>query len=576
MPYDETLSGSIVDLPDGSILEFGDLEYGFDDILPYGLANAATWSVRLNFSRLPPDLQGYLRNKYVSVTDILFGQHDRYNTFMYWTDSGTNGSNWTLLFVGVVENTDGADYDINPQQELEVEYNLIDGAYHTMLQITGDLSTISRSAIEQTGGLIYDYYAINGRSQWRNEFGAAGNTDIATAHFKTWSGFMDDLRTRISGQTYARVARSANILTAATSFDYNNRLYDLIDTGVRLQAYNTDGSGDAFANLGDTNAYILQYIVSGGEVVGGLYSDKDEYSVSQAQCMKDIISDLCETFCVKMYWKPEYVVDAGGNYIKWDLEVSTLLGNKRGNTTPTDYSLDKVVSIDAFREGAGIIGKAETRVTLEGDDKNVTEFVTSSGRSRSERSINIEPILNNLPTPKNSLTQRTLAGITYKQRESIGVDQTNSIFSNDGSFAWGGLSYGYAKAHHDTKVVVRGSANGGAIVTSYDATSSTKPTSAEEPQHIAWMNEIQTQAGIPKALSKALFNTFNDEFQCELVLTWPNASNLLIDQVGAVHDLEDGLADVLTQYNWDKACVVAVRHSFSDGTTELTYLLPSV
>jgi len=228
------------------------------------------------------------------------------------------------------------------------------------------------------------------------------------------------------------------------------------------------------------------------------------------------------------------------------------------------------------KEGAGIIGKSETRVVLEGDDKNVTEFTTSSARSRSERSINIEPILNNLPTPKAKLTQRYLAGITYKQRETVGVDQTNCIFSNDGLFAWGGLSYGYAKAHHDTRVVVRGAANGGTFVDYYDANSSLKPTSAEEPQHLAWMNQVQNDAGIPKALSKALYNTFNSDLQCELAVSFPTNANTLIDQLGAVHDLEDGLADILTQYNWNKACVVSVRQSFADGITEITYLLPSI
>lgn len=576
VPYDVNLSASVTNLDEGTIVEFGDLEYAFDDVLPYGLANPATWSVTVNFSRLPSALQTYLRAKYNSYSSIIFGTYDAYNTFMYWTDSGTNGATWTLLFVGVVENAEGAEYQINDSGELETTYNLVDAAYHSMLQVTGNMEGFVPGGNVQTGGLVYDYYAITGRSQWRNEYGAAGNTEPATIHLKSWYQFSEDLRTRISGNVQLRTCRSANAGFITTNFDYNLRMSDLINTGVRLKGYNTDGSGDASNDLTDSSAFILQYIISGGEIKGGMYSTNDEYGISQAQCMKDILSDLCETLCVKMYWKPEYVVDAGGDYIRWNVEVAPLLSNKRSDSTPSVYSLASAVELDTLSEGAGVIGKSETRVALEGDDKNVTQFATSSARSRSERSINIEPILNNLPTAKTKESQRVLTGITYKQRETIGIDQTNCIFSNDGAFAWGGPSYGYAKAHHNTRVVVRGGADGGAATNYYDSTSSLKPTSAEEGVHIAWMNEVQRTTGIPKALSKALFNTFSGDLQCELTVTWRTDSTTLPDQLGAVHDLQDGIADILTQYKWDKACVVGVTHSFSNGTTDIRYFLPSI
>lgn len=576
MPYDEKLSGSVVTLDEGTIVAFGDLEHNFDDVLPYGLANPATWSVTVNFTRLPSALQTYLRAKSNQYSNLLFGTYEAYNTFMYWTDSGTNGATWSLLFVGVVENAEGAEYSVNDSGELETTYNLVDAAYHTMLQVTGNLEGFTPSSRTQDGGLIYDYYAITGRSQWRNEFGAAGNTDIATAHLKSWYEFSQDLQTRISGNIYLRATRSANTGIITNNYDYNLRMADMINTGVRLKGYNTDGSGNAFGDLTDATAFLLQYIVSGGEIKGGMYSTADEYGFSQAQCMKDILSDLCETLCVKMYWQPEYVVDGGGNYIRYNVEVATLLGNKRSDGAASAYDLTDAVSIDTLSEGAGVIGRGETRVALEGDDKNVTEFVTSSGRSRSERSINIEPILNNLPTPKTKQTQRVLSGITYKQRETIGIDQTNCIFSNDGAFSWGGLSYGYAKAHHDTRVVVRGGADGGAATTYYEANSSAKPTSAEEPAHLAWMNEVQRNAGIPKGLSKALFNAFSGDLQCELTVQWRVGSTTLPDQLGAVHNLQGGIASTLTQYAWDKACVTGVVHSFENGTSDIRYFLPSV
>lgn len=576
MPYDEDLDGSVVTLDEGCIVAFGDLEYGFDDVLPYGLAEAATWSVTLNFSRLPSALQTYLRNKYNSYSNILFGSYDAHNTFMYWTDSGTNGATWTLLFVGVVENTEGADYDLNDNGELETTYNLVDGAYHAMLDLTGNMNGIVPGGQTQTGGLIYDYYAITGRSQWRNDFGDASNAQPATAHFKSWAQFCDDVQSRLSAWVWLTCTRFTNTTPISTNFDYDQRLRDLINTGARFKGYNTDGSGNAFADLNDGSAFILQYIVADGEKIGGLYSPNDEYGLSQAQCVKDQISDLCETMCVKMYWKPEYVVDGGGNYIRWNVEVATLLGNKRSDGTPSVYSLGSAVGINGVSDGAGVIGKSEMRVALEGDDKNISELITSSARSRSERSINFEPILHNCPTPKRNQTQRFLAGITYKQRESIGIDQTNCIFSNDGAFAWGGLSYGFAKAHHDTRVVVRGGADGGTATTYYDSTSSAKPITADEPEHLAWMNTVQRDACLPKALTKALFETFSGTDQCRVEVEWRADSNTLPDQVGAVHELQDGLVNTLTQYAFNKACVVRVAHSFESGTSTITYFLPSV
>ena len=576
MPYDENLNGTIQDLPEGSVLEFGDLEQSFDDVLPYGMASPATWSVKLNFSRLPDALQDYLEDEYNQYSNLIFGTYDAYNTFMYWCDMGSGGASWSLLFVGVMEDTDGTEYEINDNGELETTYNLIDAAYHTMLQVSGNLEGFQPSANKQTGGLIYDYYAITGRSQWRNDYGSGGNAEPATAHFKSWYDLAIDFRTRISGNLFVRATRSTNASIIANNFDYSLNMSDMVNTGVRLKGYNTDGSGDAFADLGDTTAFILQYIYGGSELLGGMYSTKDEYSFSQAQCMKDILSDLCETFCLKMYWQPEYVTDAGGNYIRWNLEVATLLGNKRANSTGDIYDLSKAVDIGKLVGGAGVIGKAEIRSALEGGDQNISEYVTSSARSRSERSINVEPILTNVPTPKRTQTQRVLSGITYKQRETIGIDQTNCLFSNDGAFSWGGLSYGYAKAHHDTRVVLRGAANGGAATLYVDSTNSAKPVSAEEPEHVAWMNEIQRTSGIGKGLSKALFETFNKTKQCELSVTYRASSSTMLGQLGSVHRLENGLADMLSQYEWDKACVTSVMHSFTEGTSEIRYFIPGV
>ena len=576
LPYDATLSDTVETLPEGTIVEIGDLEYGFDDVLPYGLANPATWSVKLNFSRLPSALQSKLEQKSQQYTNILFGSYDAQNTFLYFTDSGTNGATWTLLFCGVVEDAEGTDYDVNDSGELETTYNLVDGAYFAMLEIPGSMAGFQPSATKQTGGLIYDYYAITGRSQWRNEFGSKGATNIATAYFKTWDDFAGDIAYRVSGWTWLTVTRFTNATHATTNFDNGSRLADLIDTGARFKSYNTDGSGNAFADLSGSSAYILQYIESNGERIGGMYSPNDEYGISQAQCVKDQLSDLCETFCVKLYWSPEYVTDAGGDYIRWNVEVATLLGNGRDNSAATSYYLSKAVGINTLSTGAGIIGRSEVRTALEGEDKNVSEIVTSSARSRTERSINIEPILHNVPTPKRDITQRFLSGITYQQRESIGVDQTNCIFSNDGAFAWGGLSYGFAKAHHDTKVVVRGGANGGVITTYYEATSNAKPVSAEEPEHIAWMNTVQAQACLPKALTKALYETFSNPLQCSVSVVWRVATNTMPNQLGYVHALEDSIAADLTQYNWLNACVTKCVHSFANGTNEITYFLPGV
>lgn len=583
VPYDENLNGNGETLPEGCVVDFGDLEYGFDDVLPYGLANPATWSVTLNFSRLPSELQTRLRNKYAAATPTI----NSYNTFLYWTDSGTNGATWTLLFCGVVENTEGAQYDVNDSGELETTYNLIDGAYHSMLDTPGswqpqfDLFSIAST---QSSGVIFEHVQSGFRHEWINNFGKEKQESFA--YFIDWNQFAQDLNGVISDAIRRRVARTINTSVTYTNFDVAGNVADMINTGVRFRGYQDSTSGAATTSfLDDDDALLLRWVVPGTDMsrAGGFYSTLDEYSIVQAQCVRDQLADLCETLCVKMYWHPQYVTDAGGDYIAWNVEVATLLGNKRANLSPATYNVGDALQIGTISEGAGIIGRSETRTALEGGEKNVSEFVTAEARSRSERSINIEPILTNLPTYKSQRRIQTVrrqdgVQVTNDIRFENGVTQNNAVFTRLDYYPFGTGSFvpWHAKAHHNTTVAVRAAANGGTMDNYYEANSNAVPENYEDGLYEAWLNTVQSESGIAKALTVALFNTFSNALQCEVPITWNINSSTLPSQLGAVHNLTGGIASTLTQYNWNKACVTKVLHSFANGTSEITYFVPGI
>lgn len=247
------------------------------------------------------------------------------------------------------------------------------------------------------------------------------------------------------------------------------------------------------------------------------------------------------------------------------MQVACLLSNGPANGTATAMDLDDSISTGTVVEGGGLIGKSEARVSLEGDDKNITEWIASSARSRSERSINVEPILHNLPTWKTKLSGSI-------NRNTSGFSQTNAFYaplSYSGTTQW-------VKLHEYTVMALRAVAGGGAPVDSYTASSSAQFTDPSDNGLQLYLTDVQANAGLPKALTTGIFNAFSVESQGTVDVTWRISDDVMPDQLGYVHSLSNGVSSDLTHMNWADACITKIIYSPSDHTCTVSYFIPGI
>lgn len=572
VPYDAKIGDSVTTIDEGCIVAIGDVEYAFDDVLPYGLANPMTWDVTLNFSRLPSALQTYIRNRGTTFTPaVTLGNvsitGEARNTFLLWTDKGTSGATWTLVFCGVVENTESIEYDVNENGELECNISCLDAAYHTLLEIEGSklegYADFEDYDQRNTNSTAYESYTTNARPwlRWNVFFGG----QRATANMMQWQGVCDSFQEIIT-EHLVRIATRSN-RDNLSLFDNGNAMYDMVNTGIRMYTPTTSFPRNENAQVDETTAYLPTSIYDANQVrKGGLMDTRDEYGFAQAQSMKDVLSDLCETFGVKAWWVPSYQLDGSEPYIRYDMQVACLLSNGPANGTATAMDLDTSVSTGTVTEGAGLIGKSEARLSLEGDDKNVTDWVALSARSRSERSVNVEPILHNLPTWKTKL-EGTI------NRNTQGFAQTN-VFYTPLLYPTGVTEW--VKLHEYTVMALRAVAGGGAPVDSYTASSSAQFTDASDNGLRLWLIDVQSNAGLPKALTTGIYNAFSVEKQATVDVTWRISDDVMPDQLGYVHNMSNGVASDLTHMSWSEACITKVVFSPSEHTCTVSYFLPGI
>lgn len=570
VPYDANIGDSVTTLDEGTIVAIGDVEYGFDDVLPYGLAGPMTWDVTLNFSKLPSALQTRLRNKVSGVAR---------NTFLLWTDYGSGGSSWSLLFCGVVDDIESAEYEPNENGEYEATYSCIDAAYFVLLNTAG--SVLDDPAFQtdydgyQLANLIYDYRSTGNMELAYN---TNVNGEIFAVYGNTWDSIVAHFNTIISSRIETQAARSSNTDTAKiwTVFDPDSNLAKVINTGARFYAASYGATRSQSTAITSSTAYLATYITGfSGTEAGGLYSGNDEFGFAQAQSFKDIISDLCETFAVKMWFTPEYVTDGGGDYIKWNLKVGTWLGDGAGNITTAgtiDLDADNVTT-GTVVEGAGVIGKGETRVSIaDNEDKSISEFVASVARSRSERSINVEPIIHNLPTYHDKVIAKSGLLNSDVRFETAGFGQTNVILRNYQTPP----AFQLEKVHEDTRIAIRGDAGGGTVDNSYDAYHTEQLQGVSAGNQQVWLTAVQSTSCLPFALGQAFLQAFGNSFQATIDVTYRVATSYAPSLLGRVHNLTGGVATEFSQLQWSKAVITRVIYSPSEGTSTLSYFIPEV
>lgn len=570
LPYDATLSDAITNLDAGIVIAIDPMTQAFDE-LPIGLQDATTMSVTLNYSRCPSALQTVLRNK-VNGSDRTM--------FLFWSDRGTAGGTYTLEFCGTFDNIESTEYVPNDVGEYEIKYELVDCLHYTMSTLSGS-TALAAATLPESLTAYERVYEV----EYRDGLGIAleGGIHSLSSPFaayricaSSWSWCMDILNGRLSTRISSNLARTTNTSDAATleSADYTDAFDAFVEIGI--QFYPSDyqqARGKGATALNADNLYLTTHVyASDGALIGGLFSPLDEYGWAQSSAILDLFRDFCETFGVKATYYPEYVADAGGDYIRYTWNITAPADGTYGVGSPPTVQLTKCLEHPTINEGGSAIGKAEVRYDLSSARYNydITEYIATNERSRSTRSWNTEPIIHNVPSYKPIIA----AGGDGAREYGGKFYQTNLVYD---------ISTGIiAKAHEATRYNLSWT-NSVYYDTSFTEQLPTNLGSrgdlladneTQNARLTAFLNAAQQQCS-PVALAEGVLQAFGSEFQTTLECTYPltYSSNVHPSQFGRRHSLSGGPQSVLTHIPWDKAIVTEMETDWTAGTIKVTYLL---
>lgn len=566
MPYDTNLSASTTTLPAGAIISVGPHEFGFDEV-PVGLAGPHSLNVKLNFSVLPSSLQTYLRNKVSG---------DARNTFLFFTNRGS-GSTYTLEFCGVQAQIASAVYVTEPSGDVSVEYDLVDGLYHSAVTLTGSDCFYQNGAVAPSDTtnrrFVFDVgFPSTSYGDVYSEVDVAG---IAShVQVTTMADAMNNiLRGTVTDRLVTRVTRTANATADAVdyAFDPDQAWQNVANIACTFYKAAESITRTTGATLTSSSILLASHVYNGSTWTGGLFHPQDKYGWAQAGSTWDVMKDLCETFAAKATYYPVYNAGGGSPYISWTWNIQQMRKQSGGTAT---LDLGDALNFPDVGEGEASIGKAEVRYETENGDKLDKTEIVEQTLSRSDRSFNVEPIMHNNPVTKLA-ARRAKDGPGITDFYTLGFYHTNTILylASDGALT---------KAHETTRVYY------GPDVSDYieasTAVSQTvegladEYTAASEKAllgvHQAWCNEVQANAGLPKALATFYRTVLGAEFVVNYEAEWPitQGSEVLPASLGRVHNVTGTLPTALSHLPFDLSVATSVSCDWQTGKSMVQYL----
>lgn len=579
VPYNETLSGTVIEQPPYGVINIGEQTSEFDE-LPFGLQKPQTLKIELDWDGLAPAVRTLLSTARGTNP---FGYEGR-NTWMLFSDRGTAGATYSLEFCGVEDNVDAL--ELEPGDNGYV-YNaeLVDVAYYTMKTLTGynlffgylpEDSTPYREVFDsiETGGTNPkdNQTAIISRAT-SNVFGA----NFAFYGYRSSFDHVMSWVRQVCGN-YLNLLNgraSAWATLQGTNFDTGNDLRTLIETAAEMYEQNTTSPRSAGAALTKSTAYLTTHISQTNnaaaaytQIVGGIASRGDKLAWGRDDITAwDVLKRLAETMGVKLSYSFGYDNTTYTSptrpfiTVKWNVRRIASPINNSNTSDVSDYSVDLTTALS--RPSISIRGnnvlKGEARI--EGfSDNDVTEWAYVSKGTEASRSINVEPILNNIPTYKS----KALNGVGWA---GFGYLQTNNVVTRYGT------TDQLLKAHEDTKVFW-------GPVGTQSITVST-PASAELPQitnaglYKLTLAERQVRSCLPYALVKFYSTVFAEEDSASIELEYDLRGSLgyLPRSLGARLTFTNGAAATFTNLPWSRAITTSLVTNWTEGTTKARYYL---
>lgn len=551
LPYDTSLGGTITDLGDVCLLELGNQVAEFDS-LPYGLVKPQTLSFKLAWSQLPTAVQDYIEDSVDPAAP------DKCNLWILWSDRGTAGATWTVEFSGVEDNVEAV--QLEPLEDGSYGYNveLVDYVYHAMKTLTGYSVFNGKIGAHRPPEFAVFQFLLRqlvGRNQ--------KHLGVGLILADTFAQVMTYLRDAVGTHIKTNYAR-----TSATNVGLldNSTLNDLITAAIELYTTNIDTDPRTISTaVTSSTAYLTTNIFKdsqGTTTIGGLYSVGDNFAWGRRDVtVYDIIRDLCETLGVKASYTFEYFSFDSKIVSNWTIKRIASSKGVANNVDTTDatLSLNNSLQLPSIVKRGDNIAKAESRYETT-HQEDATEIVRLKQGARSSRSMNIEPIIHNVPvylTDYDDVEGRTEP---YKQTNQV-------LFKESG----GSL----IKVHETTKYWYGPKSTQWVKISS---AASDKPEYQDEDSQEKYRIQLaamQAQTSMPAALCLLHLHVFADpdNATCETQWDYTRSVHVMPGALPGRHTLTDNVVGTFTSLAWDYALPVSISMNWYEGTTSIKYFL---
>lgn len=588
IPYDVTLGvagNSIVDMGDVCLLELSEQVAEFDDV-PYGLVKPQTLKFKLAWSRLPAAVQTYLET---STTSGSLG--DRVNMWLLYSDRGTNGATYTLEFAGCEDNIESLELEPLGDGDYSYGVELVDIAYYSMKTMTGFAALSGKVGGHRVpNDRPWQMYMdkVSGRNQFHDTYGPlyADHTRQALVHVMDGIGQMiTDVALHTTPQAFTSydlvgdsTSTARDIFTAAMEV-YGVDTWQEIPPLRRIKtpnySYPNTGSADDERPLLATEIYLTTnvYLRSGGSSVGGLYSYNDNYAWARKDVsLYDLMRDLCETLGVKASYKFNYVTKTGAETydritVTWYVKRIASSRDYANNVDTADVSLDvdrSLVAPKITKRGDNIL-KSEVRYeTSNSEDK--TEIVRITKGARASRSMNVEPVVHNIPV--------FLSTYDDTKGRSEGFKQTNHLYFK-GRGSGQRIDGSIMKVYEDTKYWY------GPKSTQYISVSSTASNNPEfqdednQSKYMVQLAALQAETSMAAALTKLHLKAFSDNDNAIVEMEWNYTQSpyTLTEALAGRHTLTGDVTTTFAALPWDYALPASIKVDWVAGKSTVKYYL---
>jgi hypothetical protein len=552
VPYDENLNGTVTPLGDVCLLELGSQTAEFET-LPYGLVKPQTLKFKLAWSMLPSAVQDYIEDSVDPAAP------NKCNLWVLYSDRGTSGATYTVEYAGVEDNVEAV--QLEPLDDGSYGYNveLVDYVFHAMKTLTGNQvfnGKIGAHRPPETEVFQFLLRNLVGRNQKHLSPGR-----VLADTFATIMGY---IRTAMGTHIKTNYARTT-LGFSGSLFDFNT-LDKLIEAAIELYTMGLDNEPRTISTAVTSQTSYLTTNISkdsyGGATIGGLYSLGDNFAWGRRDVtVYDIIRDLCETLGVKASYNFEAKTQSGNIYLdtNWYVKrIASSLGYANNvDTTDATLSLNQSLALPTIIKRGDNIAKAESRYETS-HQEDATEIVRLKKGARSSRSMNIEPIIHNVPvymTDYDKIVGRTEV---YKQ--------TNQILfkANNGSLV---------KVHETTKFWYGPKSTQWVKISSTASNNPQYQDDDSQEKYRVQLAAMQAQTSMPAALCLLHLHVFADENNatCETEWNYTKSTALLPSALCGRHTLTDSVVDIFDSINWEYALPTSISVDWFASTSKINY-----